>query len=823
MAKNENKSPLALYGWRLLELGISFVPIAPHTKRPGEFTNGEWRGMSQWHRFAQRLPTDKELEIWEQWPNAQIGLITGAISNIVGVDKDYEVAIAEDSIQQLIPYSPLAKRGEKGWTRFFRYNGERSCSFNVQGVRVIDVLSDGRQTLIPPSIHPSGCQYVWITEMSIEDLVNVSELPSLPSNFLAECERILARHQTEADRKYLRKNVAPPDAPNTRVDTSLSIAQEYWHDLNQKALETLSLWVPRLIPTAKHERDGYRCVATWRGAKNPNVGIDPKGIRDWGGNYGMTPIDLVKNANDLTYSRAAEILRSVVPMTEPEPMRFTVCGEVVFLDETAQPTPAEKKTTPAIVTDLPWNRKTKRERNLIESTAPVDPVVLPAEDGNVRVAVPAFFTNPPGILADVVQWITETAPKPQPELSAAAAVAFGSAVTQRIYRSNMANYTSLYVVMVAKSTEGKEHPQKSVERILVEADLAHLVSGSGYTSSGAVFSALLRQPSHIAIIDEMGKLLKFARSKGQANTEAAMDKLIEAYGRLDGTLRPPTYSTMTLSSNQAEGIADKLIHNPAISILGATTPATFYESLTDDMVRDGFLGRLTVVESTQPRQRTRIIAQTDPPAHIVEWARAVHWPAALGDGNLASVRCADMRARTIEMRITEDCEDMLMDFEDELMMLKERYEPEGLDVLLGRTLEKSLRLAMVAAKAEDPNAVRVRRHHLEWAVQFNRYCDTGLIRAVRRNRFLGQTDSTIKDILDFIAHAKTMAADPRYAEHAKVLETGGVPHSMLLRRTRLKSKEFKEIIDTAREAHVLRSTLGTALGYMGEVYYVRGA
>ncbi|MEJ0004405.1 MAG: hypothetical protein WDN30_14275 [Pararobbsia sp.] len=194
---------------------------------------------------------------------------------------------------------------------------------------------------------------------------------------------------------------------------------------------------------------------------------------------------------------------------------------------------------------------------------------------------------------------------------------------QRIFRSNFANFTSLYVVMVALSTEGKEHPQSSVERVLTAANLTGLVAGSGYTSSGAVYSELLRKPSHLAIIDEMGKLLKLSRAKGNSNSEAAIDKLVEAFGKTAGVMRPPVYSSMTLGKGAAPA-ADRVIHNPAISLLGATTPATFYESLTDDLVRDGFLGRLLVIESSQPRQLVRLVDQTDPPEDIVEWCINTH-------------------------------------------------------------------------------------------------------------------------------------------------------------------------------------------------------
>lgn len=795
---NPDQSPYERRAYAYLERGYSVIPIAPGTKRPGQWSQADgWRGMFDWERFHERLPTDIELQHWYTWPGAGIGLLTGKLSRVVGLDRDYDTR-GTDALEALIPWTPVKKKGAKGYTAFFRYNGERSCSFNIGGARVLDVLSDGRQTLMPGTLHPDGHTYVYLTEDLLEDY-EPDDLPALPDDFLDQVARVLAPYQTPDDTKYQRKYVAPVDN-GERINTDLSIQGEFFRDLNRSALANLPAWVPKIVPHSRPERDGWRTIATWRNAEKANVGIHPSGIFDWGGNYGMTAIDLVMYANQISFQKAAEALRACVPMPEVEPIVFTGFGAPA--QPAAEPGAAPAPAAPML---MPWQKPAAIQQ------APV-PVMLPPQTSiEPAPAVPAFILNPPGVLGDVARWITATAPKAQPELAVAAAVALASVVMGRTYRSQFGNFTSLYLVMVAKSTEGKEHPQGSVEKVLTTAGLEKLIGGSGYTSAGAVYSALISSPAHLVTIDEMGKLLKISRAKGNANAEAAIDKLVEAFGRQDGVMRPPTYSTMTMKDSAKP--ADRVVHNPAVTLLGATTPGTFYGNLTTDLVKDGFLGRCIVVESKQPRQLTRFVDRTDPPPRVVDWCKAVHASGAF-TGDLAGLMSPDLPAKTIELPFSEGCRPLMDAFEAELNDEKEAGEAEGLDVLLGRTLEKAMKLAMIACKAENPANREVRPEHLQWGINYVRHYDTALVRAVREQRTENEHDADMKRMLEFVSQARKYTSDKTYAEQ---LREGYMPRGKLLKLMKVPARKLSDLLETAVEAKMLMMSMG---GGLAECYFI---
>jgi hypothetical protein len=178
--------------WESLNMrGYSIVPIAPGTKRPGFYdpSRSQWRARDGWDQYFHRLMNEQEIEAAESWPACNIGVCLGRLSGVVALDLDATGELA-DRLLTVIPPSPVQKIGSKGFTRFYRYNGENSRTWSASGDTALELLSDGRQTVIPPSIHPdTGQPYYWAPD-SLTD-VDASELPTLPENFADQVAVVL--------------------------------------------------------------------------------------------------------------------------------------------------------------------------------------------------------------------------------------------------------------------------------------------------------------------------------------------------------------------------------------------------------------------------------------------------------------------------------------------------------------------------------------------------------------------------------------------------------------------------------------------------------
>lgn len=117
---------------------------------------------------------------WGMWPQANIGIVTGAKSGIVVLDIDPRHG-GRDSMRELVnKYGPFPERtfqrtGGGGFHILFNHPGVRIG--NVQSSTKlgggIDVRGDGGYIVVAPSLHESGKRYEWGT--------NYDHLPDMPS------------------------------------------------------------------------------------------------------------------------------------------------------------------------------------------------------------------------------------------------------------------------------------------------------------------------------------------------------------------------------------------------------------------------------------------------------------------------------------------------------------------------------------------------------------------------------------------------------------------------------------------------------------------
>jgi hypothetical protein len=287
-------SPYAAVGPRLIDNGYSAIPVFPGRKVPGTYNMKEWWCTSDWTRFCDRVPTDIEMDIWKSWPDAGVCAPIDHHLKVVDIDTDDVHLMA--AILSAIPDSDVKKRGRKGFSAFYRGSPAIvSAPFSIGKIRVVDLLAYGRQTVLPPTIHPdTGQPYHWLGSETLET-VSIKDLPVLPDNIA----QLLAAALTPF-------GYEPEDEHHRLVAGD---GETYWREVNDTALKNLPAWVPdlRLKGTKKHGK-GYRLTAEWRGVDNANVSIHPDGIKDWGNDASHTPIDLVMLATGADFNSATSFL-----------------------------------------------------------------------------------------------------------------------------------------------------------------------------------------------------------------------------------------------------------------------------------------------------------------------------------------------------------------------------------------------------------------------------------------------------------------------------------------------------------------------------------
>jgi KaiC/GvpD/RAD55 family RecA-like ATPase len=182
---------------------------------------------------------------------SNIGLLLGQKTGIIALDFDNDVGDLHKKIFKICGRTPIVKRGAKGGTLFFRYNGEKNKKWHKDGQTIVELLSTGNQTVIPPSIHPeTGKEYVYTTKDTLSSL-DALMLPLLPMDFVERVNELF-----EEDGLFVSKTekiiaalkfIVPED-----YDTWIKVGMAIKEDLGDEAFSVWADW-SKTHPKCKEE------------------------------------------------------------------------------------------------------------------------------------------------------------------------------------------------------------------------------------------------------------------------------------------------------------------------------------------------------------------------------------------------------------------------------------------------------------------------------------------------------------------------------------------------------------------------------------------
>ena len=179
MSKNLYKENCLEY----LQKGYSVIPDGYMKKRPL---------IKGWADYCVAMPPEELVREWgHSYTQSNIAVCLGEASGIVALDLDCIDPEILEVLEPLLPPSPCEKVGSKGYTRFFRYRGESTTVIKINGDVVLELLSKGKKTTIPPSVHPNGNEYRWAGKSLLE--VDKEDLPILPPALFPHIEMMLQK------------------------------------------------------------------------------------------------------------------------------------------------------------------------------------------------------------------------------------------------------------------------------------------------------------------------------------------------------------------------------------------------------------------------------------------------------------------------------------------------------------------------------------------------------------------------------------------------------------------------------------------------------
>ena len=185
---------------RLASKGYAVIPL-----------KGKAPTVSKWE-----LTTPETVLIDSKYDKYNIGLLCGSPSGVIVIDIDTLDEELEQKMMALLPDTPVMKKGKKGVNFFYKYNGEETVKVhNPINTRLVELelISTGRQTVIPNSIHPDSKKpYIWCNRdgsPATSHLLNTEKdsLPILDPAVVEKLKQVVFDHCTEKHAKIQSEKV----------------------------------------------------------------------------------------------------------------------------------------------------------------------------------------------------------------------------------------------------------------------------------------------------------------------------------------------------------------------------------------------------------------------------------------------------------------------------------------------------------------------------------------------------------------------------------------------------------------------------------------
>ena len=339
-----------------------------------------------------------------------------------------------------------------------------------------------------------------------------------------------------------------------------------------------------------------------------------------------------------------------------------------------------------------------------DQTPPAE-VVEPETEAEAAVddpgPVPVDLLRIPGFIGQVMDYCLATAPYPEPTLAFCGAATLLATLIGRKVRDAGDNRSNLYLLGLANSGAGKDHPRKVNQRILHAVGLASQL-GDSFASAEGIEDRMLVSPTMLFQTDEIDALLVSIKESKDGRAERMMQTLLKFYSA----------SSALYHLRVKAGQEPALIDQPCLSIFGTAIPRHFYESLSAKMLSNGFFARMLVLEAGRRGTGQEATTQ-DVPEPILVIARAWAAFAPVAGANLGLVHPSP-----VVVPATPDAADLLRQIRADADRHYAEREVVGDQMgmaLWARAAEKVRRLALIYACSQRQERPEISEPGVAWA------------------------------------------------------------------------------------------------------------
>lgn len=662
--------------------GFSVIPLR-RDKKP----------LLVWQEFQTRLPSDEELEEWflRRWPDANLGIVTGALSGLVVVDADGEAGLAW--IKQHLPVTGVYVRTGRGWHAYFRHPGG-----NVRNrgriAPEVDIRADGGYVVAPPSLHACGTAYAWLFTPGLggwDDL----ELYRLKEVDVSLAGIVRSGAESRVSGGGLSSPVGPP-FDLSGVDTLLNAEPVEQGRRNVTLARLAGRWFAQGM-------DAETCLLAALGWNStlPRP-LDSKEVRRTVESIRRADIRHHPERTEWTGKKAEKVAGSCAGSGVSEYSEYggtvrgaATCGAAGSCEAESCAGSGAAGSCAASGSGVSEGKGAEAggvAAFAAEACGGVCGGELVRGGGNAVISEeegvwPEELLHPGGLLEALMEYTARASAVSHPVFALAGAVAAVGTLAGQKWMTETGLRTNMYCFALGYSGAGKDSPQSALPQVFQRSRAGNCLGGNALTSDAALLRYLQTEnrARSLFLLDEIGLLLTAMKRPGSyaADIPSLLMKLFSGTDR--GFVK-----------HYANSVNDVDVRWHHLSLYGASTPDRFWDSLTRSEATDGFLARCLIFESRHEVERPRARTDISVPAALLDAVNALADfmpPMSFAEGNLRPLPAPLLIGKT------EEAERIFYRWADRYHELRNAHlrDDEGLASVYGRAAEHAHKLALIHA------------------------------------------------------------------------------------------------------------------------------
>ena len=407
--------------------------------------------------------------------------------------------------------------------------------------------------------------------------------------------------------------------------------------------------------------------------------------------------------------------------------------------------------------------------------------------------VPDKLLSIPGFIDDVVKLSMQSAPYPNRVLSFTGALALLAFLVGRKVQDKRDNRSNIYLIALADSGTGKDHPRKVNFNIAFRAGVAGAI-GDAFASGEGLEDALFMHPSMLFQADEFDCIFNTLKYSKDNRAESINEKLLKFYGA-SNTIYPLRKKA---SAKKKDGTVHEIAHivNPNLVLLGTAIPQYFYESLSRRVLENGLVARCIIVEAGKRGEA----GNPQPITPSDSLIRAATYLANLDvNGNLTNEY-----PKPLIITETPEATAALREVQLECDRRYNFYEAQNegaAKALWARAHEKVCKLAMLHGISGNVYNPLITEKSVRWAWKF-------IDHLTRRMLYMAD-----RYVYENIFDEKCQRAIRKLQEHG-----GRLPHSKLLRLLHESADSMKKIAETLQEKGTVQVEYDSSVRPAAKIY-----